>query len=424
MTAEPLRLQLPRCLLDPGLPGVPADADGLVALAVEHREGRITRIRPTPAAGRRLPLAFTPLVEPHAHLDKCFSWPAFPNRSGTLAEALSQNLREAEHRTGEQVLERGAAALEKAWRHGLRAIRSHIDSGGPTARVSWEALLSLRQRWAGRVDLQLVALVPVSHWGTPAGAELAGWVADQGGLLGGVLGPPYGHGHRDRQSLARLLTLAERLGVGIDLHIDEADRNPARGLRLLLSLLQHRRPPVPITCSHVASLALLSERALQPLAEALAAAGVAVVALPLTNLWLLGRRSGQTPVLRPQAPLRSLQRAGVAVAVGGDNVQDPWYPGGDLDPLELLRLAPLTSQLWPAQRRDLAAFTTAPARLLDLSWDGVLREGGPADLVVTGADGWSDLLARSPRRRVLRGGRWLPWPDPQQTCALPEVSMG
>jgi hypothetical protein len=102
---------------------------------------------------------------------------------------------------------------------------------------------------------------------------------------------------------------------------------------------------------------------------------VAVVALPLTNLWLLGRRPERTPLLRVQAPIRSLQRAGVLVALGGDNVQDPWYPGGDFDPIELLRLSPLTSHLWPAQRQGLAPFSTAPARLLGLEWDGLVREG-------------------------------------------------
>lgn len=423
-TPAPLQLKLPRCLLDPGLSGLPVDADGLVALAVEHRDGRITDLRPLPETDIPLPLALTPLVEPHAHLDKCFSWADFPNPGGSIAGALSQNLREAEQRHGELVLARGEAALERAWRHGLRAVRSHIDSGGAGARSSWDALLELRSRWAGRVELQLVALVPIGYWATPAGAELARWVAAAGGLLGGVLGPPYGHGRRDRQALARLLDLAEALGTGIDLHNDEADREPARGMRLLLNVLRQRRTSPPITCSHAASLGLLNRSQLAPLAEALAAAGIAVVALPLTNLWLLGRRTGQQPLLRPQAPIHSLQRAGVTVAVGGDNVQDPWYPGGDFDPLELLRLAPLTSHLWPAQRRDLAAFTTAPARLLALSWDGVLRRGGPADLVLTGAGNWSDLLARNPQRRVLRNGRWLPMPDGGPAAALLNASMG
>jgi cytosine deaminase len=56
-------------------------------------------------------------------------------------------------------------------------------------------------------------------------------------------------------------------------------------------------------------------------------------------------------------------------------------------------------------------FTTVPSALLNLAWDGVLRSGAPADLVVTTATSWSDCLARPPQRRVLRQGQWLPAPS-------------
>jgi cytosine/creatinine deaminase len=420
-----LRLRLPRCLLDPDLAGLAVgEGDGLVPLELGYHQGRITTLRPVAAPPGSLPLALTPLVEPHAHLDKCFTAEAFPNRSGTVAGALAQNRLEAEGRSLELVLARGEQALERAWRHGLRALRSHVDSAGPGARPSWEALLQLRQRWAGRMELQLVALVPVAYWATGEGEELARWVVDQGGLLGGVLGPPYGHGRGDHEALTALVALAERLGTAVDLHVDEADCQPARGVRSLLAVQRQLRSGVPLTCSHAASLALLGEKRQERLAEQLADAGVAVVALPLTNLWLLGRRAGRTPLLRVQAPIRSLQRAGVTVALGGDNVQDPWYPGGDFDPIELLRLSPLTSHLWPAQRQGLSPLTTAPARLLGLAWDGLVREGAPADLVLLAAGSWSELLARSPQRRVLRAGRWLPPPQQQLPPSLWEASMG
>jgi cytosine deaminase len=48
----------------------------------------------------------------------------------------------------------------------------------------------------------------------------------------------------------------------------------------------------------------------------------------------------------------------------------------------------------------------------------VLREGSPADLLVLGASSWGDLLARPPRRRVLRAGQWLPPPDQELPSAL------
>ena len=176
---------------------------------------------------------------------------------------------------------------------------------------------------------------------------------------------------------------------------------------MVAQLVLEQRRAVAITCSHASSLALLPQRNCDRLADRLAAANIAVVALPTTNFWLLGRQPGRTPWRRPLAPIRLLQQAGVPVAIGGDNVQDPWYPGGDFDPIELLRFAAPAAQLAPWRRLGLAPFTSAAARLMGLDWDGVLRLGSPADLVVLGVSSWSELLARPPQRRVLRAGEWL-----------------
>ena len=410
-----LSLRLPRCLLDPGLRDLGCgDADGLVPVRLRLEQGRIAAITAPAPGAAPLPLAITPPVDAHVHLDKAFSWGAFPNRDGTMAAALALNLREGEQRSTAQVLERGERALDQAWRHGLRALRSHVDSGGPCAEPSWEALLELQRRWRGRVDLQLVALAPLQHWQTREGQRLAQRVAAASGLLGGVLGPPYPRQRADRAALRALLQLAAERTCGVDLHVDEASSAPAHGLRTLVELLEQGRPPVAITCSHASSMGLLPPEPQRRLAERMAALELAVVGLPTTNFWLLGRRRELSTPERPLAPVRALQRAGVAVALGADNVQDPWYPGGDFDPLALLRLSHLATHTSPWSRQGLMPFTTVPARLLGLAWDGVVRPGAPADLLITNAHSWSDLLARPPQRRVLRSGQWLEPPHSQQ----------
>jgi hypothetical protein len=254
--------------------------------------------------------------------------------------ALEANGREAAERTLEQVRIRGERALDRAWRNGVRAIRSHVDSVGPQSAPSWQALRHLRQEWADRVELQLVALVPISHWLKPEGEALAREVAAAGGLLGGVLGAPFAADASDVQALEAVLRMARQHGCGVDLHIDESDRHPGRGLRLLAPLIKGWPRELSLTCSHASSMGLMTQRPMSILAETLAEADVRVVALPTTNLWLLDRNRGTTPWRRPQAPIRQLQAAGVTVAIGGDNVQDPWLPGGDFDPLALMGFSP------------------------------------------------------------------------------------
>ena len=409
-------LRLPRSLVEaPGAGWPSADADGLISVVLEHRHGRWVGLQPASRQEAPALMALPPLVDAHAHLDKVYSWPEAANRSGRMDEALAANQAEHQLRQAGRVAERAERALQEGWQLGLRAIRSHVDSLGPGAAPAWEVLPDLAERWRDRLTLQLVAMVPITHWGTAAGEALAQAVAARGGLLGGVLGPPFHRGPDDRRGLESLLRLADRYGCGIDLHVDEGEDQPGEGVALICSLLEQLNLRLPITCSHAASMALLPRPALERLLERMARRDLSVVALPRTNQYLLGRQEGCTPLQRPLAPIRQLQAAGVTVAVAGDNVQDPWFPGGDFDPLALLRDSLPMSHLLPWQRCGLAPFTTAAARLLQLPWDGVLRLGGTADLMVLQAETWSDLLVRPPQRRVLRAGSWLPSP----TCQRP-----
>ena len=399
-----LRARCPRSLLDLGSDSPPtAGVDGLIPVVLNWSGTRIQSVKATSeATGLVLPR----LVEPHAHLDKAFSWHEYPNPAGTYLGALTANFREHETRTAERVQQRAERALQLAWDHGLRAVRTHIDSLGPGANCSWEVLSGVRARWRERIELQLVALVPVEHWSTPEGEHLAAEVAQAQGVIGGVLAPPC-RGRVTRRALRRLLELADKHGCPVDLHIDEAASHPAAGVRQLLRVLESMSLTVPVTCSHASSLSLLSAGSLQRLATRMARQKLHVVALPLTNGWLLGHRDNETPLRRPLAPIRQLQRAGVSVAVGGDNVQDPWFPGGRLDPLALIAMSLPLAQLAPWDDHGMKPFGTDAARLMGLDWDGCLRAGAPADLIHLPEAGWPELLAMACSRRVLAGGHWV-----------------
>ncbi|MGO8440855.1 hypothetical protein ACC861_37470, partial [Rhizobium ruizarguesonis] len=61
----------------------------------------------------------------------------------------------------------------------------------------------------------------------------------------------------------------------------------------------------------------------------IAKAGIAVISLPMCNMYLQDRYPGRTPRWRGVTLLKELAAAGVATAVASDNTRDPFYAYGD-----------------------------------------------------------------------------------------------
>jgi cytosine deaminase len=99
--------------------------------------------------------------------------------------------------------------------------------------------------------------------------------------------------------------------------------------------------------------------------------------------------------------------AGVAVALGQDDIEDAYYPFGRHDLLEVAFLAAHLLDMRAAHQLHslVTLITIGGARVLGI--DGYrLRAGGPADLLVHAAAREVDLLARhEPPRAVIRAGR-------------------
>ena len=151
--------------LDPGSSLPISNAEGLTAVQLRWDRGQL--LAPIPLDPPNVSpeaLVLPRLVDAHVHLDKAFTWSSHPNPSGTYLGALNANLKEHATRTEEAVYLRGEQSLQRAFECGVRAMRTHIDSGGPGARPSWDALLALQQDWRQRIHLQCVALVPLEFW--------------------------------------------------------------------------------------------------------------------------------------------------------------------------------------------------------------------------------------------------------------------
>ena len=127
----------------------------------------------------------------------------------------------------------------------------------------------------------------------------------------------------------------------------------------------------------------------------------------MCNLYLQDRRSdGTTPRWRGVTLLHEMKARGIPVAVASDNTRDPFYAYGDLDMLEVYRMATRILHFdhpvgdWPR------AVAATPAEIMRLDGAGALAAGGPADFVIFKGRSWTELLSRPESDRiVVRDGR-------------------
>ena len=107
------------------------------------------------------------------------------------------------------------------------------------------------------------------------------------------------------------------------------------------------------------------------------------------------------------APIFQLQKAGVVVSVGGDNVNDAWFPLSNFDPINLMAFSMPIAHLSPWDRLGLSPFTFSAAQVLSLQWDGLFQKGSPADFILLDSNSWVKALSERPKRRVVVNGEFL-----------------
>ena len=339
-------------------------------------------------------------VEPHAHLDKALTAAALPNPRGDLDGAISAWASGRVRFGADDIADRAERAVRRLASRGVTAIRTHTDTGPDIGLRCVEALLRVRERVAGAVRIQVVACATLPLSGSAGAASRA--LLDEALQRGAdaVGGGPW-LDDNPAQAVELLAEAALRHGVPIDAHIDETLEPGSLAIEHLIALA-HNGFPHRITASHAVSLASLPQQRQRELAERLAAAGVGVVTLPSTNLYLQARGHPTAPP-RGIAPVGALLGAGVEVAAGGDNLRDPFNPVGRADPLETASLLVSAAHLRPVQA--LGLITVGARALLDLPAIAV-TPGSPADLVAIRAESIEDAVAFAPEERlVLHDGR-------------------
>jgi cytosine deaminase len=397
----------------------------LVDLRVEH--GRIAEVGPgldaspgtTTLDGGARPV-LPGLVEPHLHLDKAMLGEREPENPiqhadrGTLAGAVATTARLKEGFTHDDVAARAEDVLRRAVTHGTTVVRTPVDVDPTVGLTSIDALLEVKQRWAGTVEIQVVAFPQEGLAARPGTDELLVEALRRGvDVVGGC---SYAEDDVEgcRAHLRRVFDLAERFDVPVDVHADFAPAHATDPRHALAgdvaALTRARGWGGRTTIGHVTTLAGYADDARRRLVAELADAGVGLVVLPPTDLYVQGT----------VAPVAELLDGGVATALSSNNVRNAFTPFGTADVLDVTLLAAHTQPFGTRDGLDrlLDRATRGAAAMLGV--DGAsgatgvgrrshdLAPGSRADLVVLDsprADHHTALLDRAPRRYVISGGR-------------------
>ena len=382
---QALDLILEKCLLPDGTLTDVGCRDGRVA---EHGALRGRAAARRVACGGRV---VTPgLVESHIHLDKALLSDRTPSVEGTLQEAIRITGEAKRRFTVDDIRTRARAVLDMAVRHGITAMRSHVEVDPIVELRGLEALLPLKAEYAPALDLQLCAFAQEGVFRMPGTEPLLGEALRRGAdLIGGC---PYtdADGHAQIDVIFRL---AREFGVDADFHVDFFDEPEHLHLRYIMEQTIRLGWQGRVAVGHCTELGALPPTDLAPIVAGLREAGVGVITLPATDLYLMGRKDTHR-IRRGLAPIKRLLEAGVTVAAATNNVRNAFTPVGNANLLLMGFLLTVAAHMGTERERRevLEMLTTHPTRLLRLPPCGP-GLGLQADLVVWDAARLDDLVA-------------------------------
>ncbi len=358
-------------------------------------------------------LVLPAMAEPHAHLDTALTAEIAPNRSGDLEGAIAAQIAagEAGLYTYEETVARAGRAIELLLIHGVTAVRSHVGIGSEVGLRGMRAMQEVKSQFRDLIDIQLAAFAFAPMTGAEGAANRATFESAIEIGVDLVSGAP--HLDADGPSFIRYaIEVATDAGVGIDFHTDEELDPSVLTLRDLARQVQESGFEHQVAASHCVSLGMQTPRVQAEVAREVAAAGISVIMCPQTNLFLQGR-DHPTATPRGLTAIRALQDAGVLVAAGADNVQDPFFSVGRSDPLETAALLVVAAHQYPDTAYQMVSNDAREAiGMPRLS----VQTGSPADLVAINAASPREAIADAPMsRRVFHRGVLVASAD-QQTA--------
>ena len=345
-------------------------------------------------AGR---LVLPGFVDGHLHLDKGFigdEWK--PHRPCTAGFNVRERVEFEKQALAKAapIPVRAAGLIELCVSQGTTHMRSHVDIDPGVGLRNLEQVVAVREAHRDKVSIQIVAFPQSGIVTAPGTRELLDAAIRNGADLVGGLDPASFDGDIAGH-LDAIFDIAERHGVGIDIHLHDGDLLGVFEIEEIARRTKALGMAGKVTISHAYALGQVPQDIARRAASRMAEAGVSI----LTN----------APGAHAFPPVALLHEAGVNVFAGNDNIRDSWWPYGDGDLLERAMIVGYRSGFNTDMELALAfdMVTSHAARALHIKNYG-LAEGGLADFVVLDAEHVQEaVIARPKSRDVYKGGRLI-----------------
>lgn len=340
----------------------------------------------------------------HVHLDSTrMGLPFRPNTAGDTRWSHIMNDRENWRSAERSVAERATYTLGRMIAQGATRVRSHAQVDADSGLEKFEGVIAAREAHRDRASVEIVAFPQVGihlEDGVPDLLDVA--LRSGADLIGGI--DPCEIDRDPVRHLDTVFDLADRHGVGVDIHLHEGGSLGLFSLDLVLERTRALGMAGRVSVSHAFSLADRSpgvDRALEQIAE---------LDVALTTIAPKGSLS--VPL---DLPIERLLQLGIRVGLGMDGQRDYWSPWGDGDMLERTWMLAFTQGF---SRDDLiedclAIATWGGASVIDADLPRLspgarpgVAVGDPAELVVVRGDtATAAVMDRLPQRLVIHRGR-------------------
>ena len=356
-------------------------------------------------------LITAPYVDPHLHLDYVYTLSELGEEgagSGTLFEAIEMWPKFKENLTVESVKKLALKGIKDEVSQGVQHIRTHIDVTDPNF-TALKAMLELRAELKDIVEIQIVAFPQEGMYTYRGGLELVEEALKMGAdVVGGI--PHYEPARQfGEKSVHDIVNLALKYDKLIDVHCDETDDPHSRFVELLNALVLMEDYGKRTTASHTCSFGSADNSYAYRMMDLFKKSKMNFIACPTENAYLQGRQDTY-PKRRGMTRVKEFMESGINVAFAQDSINDPWYPMGNGNMMNILDNGIHLAQIMSPEEiaKDLDLITYNGARCLNIQDRYGLDVGKDANFIVLDGDSPFDVIRT--RARVLasiRKGEYL-----------------